>query len=107
MNFIVVFADKMEESIRDDILDKLRQRNNRESRPFIALFQIQDKISEQNLQLKSDNSSLCVINEKLKEENVILKSKVSAEPSIHSNENFLELQRKLFSLQEELTELHR
>ena len=101
----------MEESVRLDVLAKLRQRNQRESKPFAALFELQGRLSEQNLQLRSENSSLNFVNEKLKEENQSLKSKSTPQDpsssSIQSNENYLELQRKLFSLQEEVTELHR
>ena len=62
---------------------------------------------EQNIKLKTENETLTFLNEKLKEDNSILKSKVSSESNVHTNENFLELNRKLFSLQEELTELHK
>ena len=100
----------MDQSVRLDILNALKRRNALETKPFEALFAVQARISEQNLQLKSDNTSLHFINDKLKEENTILKAKVSntEQPSsIHSNEQYLELQRKLLSLQEELTELHK
>ena len=99
-----------ENSYRKNILTKLKRRNARESKPFEALFEAQGKIFEQNLQLKSENSTLSFVNEKLKEENVILKAKIdstSESTNIQSSESFLEQQRKLFSLQEELTELHR
>ena len=62
----------MDQSVRLDILNALKSRNARESKPFEALFAIQAKISEQNIQLKSGNSSLHFINDKLKEENRIL-----------------------------------
>ena len=62
---------------------------------------------EQNIKLKTENETLTFLNEKLKEDNLILKSKVSSESNVNTNENFLELNRKLFSLQEELTELHK
>ena len=95
--------------MRLDLLTKLKQRNQRESKPFVALFELQGRLSETNLQLRSENSSLNLINQRLKEENQSLKSKcIPPDPSsIQSNENYLELQRKLFSLQEEVTELHR
>ena len=62
---------------------------------------------EQNIKLRTENETLTFLNEKLKEDNSILKSKVSSESNVNTNENFLELNRKLFSLQEELTELHK
>ena len=62
---------------------------------------------EQNIKLKTENETLTFLSEKLKEDNSILKSKVSSESNVNTNENFLELNRKLFSLQEELTELHK
>ena len=97
----------MEESLRTDILRQLKNRNKREVKSFEVIFSAQERLQEQNLQLRSENSTINFLNERLKEENVTLKSKVTSEPSIQSNENYLELQRKLFSLQEELTELHR
>ena len=98
----------MEESIRDNVFSKLRMRNVKEVQPFKALFERQEIIIEQNYKLKSENETLSFLNEKLKEDNSNLKTKASPEQSAqHSNENFLELNRKLFSLQEELTELHK
>ena len=97
----------MEESLRIDILRQLKNRNKREVKSFEVIFAAQERLQEQNLQLRSENSTINFLYERLKEENVTLKSKVTSEPSIQSNENYLELQRKLFSLQEELTELHR
>ena len=97
----------MEESLRTDILRQLKNRNKREVKSFEVIFAAQERLQEQNLQLRSENSTINFLNERLKEENVTLKSKVTSEPSIQTNENYLELQRKLFSLQEELTELHR
>ena len=97
----------MEDSIREDVLSKLRQRNRREIQPFQSLFERQELLLEQNIKLKTENETLTFLSEKLKEDNSILKSKVSTESNVNTNENFLELNRKLFSLQEELTELHK
>lgn len=90
------------------MLKKLKRRNQTEVLPFQNLFEMQTKLLEQNINLKTENSSLNFITEKLKEENLHLKSKSSSsENSSQNNENFLELQKKLFNVQEELTELHR
>ena len=97
----------MEESVRKYVLTKLRQRNDREVRPFQSLFERQTNISEENSKLRRENETLSFLNEKLKEDNSSLKSKASSESNVHTNENFLELNRKLFSVQEELTELHK
>jgi len=97
----------MEESVRNDVLNKLRQRNIKEIKPFKVIFERQELIIEQNIKLQSENETLAFLNEKLKEDNSILKSKASPESTVHTNEHFLELNRKLFSLQEELTELHK
>ena len=99
-----------EESWRGDILVRLKARNEREIQPFQALFELQEKLLEQNVNLTNESSSLSLANERLREENLQLKSSVrdSAEASAgNTNENFLELQRKLFLVQEELTEMHR
>ena len=107
----VAFSDRMEEeSWRGDILVRLKARNEREIQPFQALFELQEKLLEQNVNLTNERSSLSIANERLREENLQLKSSVrdSAEASAgNTNENFLELQRKLFLVQEELTEMHR
>jgi len=88
-------------------MEKLKKRNRREVLPFTDLFEMHNKILEQNVNLKTENSSLNFITEKLKEENLHLKSKTTSENVMQNNENFLELQKKLFNVQEELTELHR
>ena len=97
----------MEESWRSDLLEKLKRRNRTEVLPFQNLFEMQNKLLEHNINLKTENSSLNFITEKLKEENLHLKSKATSENISQNNENFLELQKKLFKVQEELTELHR
>ena len=97
----------MDESWRSDLLEKLKRRNRTEVLPFQNLFEIQNKLLEQNINLKTENSSLNFITEKLKEENLHLKSKSTSVNISQNNENFLELQKKLFNVQEELTELHR
>ena len=98
----------MEQSWRTDLLDKLKKRNRIEVLPFQNLFEMQTRLLEQNINLKTENSSLNFITEKLKEENLHLKSKDSLDTnSSLNNENYLELQKKLFNVQEELTEMHR
>jgi len=97
----------MEQSWKTDLMEKLKKRNKTEVLPFTDLFEMHNKILEQNINLKTENSSLNFITEKLKEENLHLKSKSTSENSSHNNEDFLELQKKLFNVQEELTEMHR
>jgi len=98
----------MEQSWRTDLLNKLKRRNRTEVHPFQNLFEMQTRLLEQNINLKTENSSLNFLTEKLKEENLHLKSKDTSETnSSQNNENYLELQKKLFNVQEELTEMHR
>jgi len=89
------------------LIEKLKRRNKTEVLPFQGLFEIQNKLVEQNLSLTSENTSLSFLTDKLKEENLHLKSRATSENLIQNNENFLELQKKLFNVQEELTEMHR
>jgi autophagy-related protein 16 len=71
---------------------------------------LQAKLAERSSQLQQDNSSLILVNEKLKEEKVQLEAVLLAKTAatqVADSHTIHELQLKMFTLQEELTELHR
>ena len=84
-------------------LTKLRERNEREVVPFVNLVTMNVELLNTNAQLNVEKEQLEFINAKLKEENEKMKSKSSE----INYEQVSVLEKKLFSLQEELTELHR
>jgi len=97
----------MEQSWRIDTLNKIKKRNTTETVPYQQLFDIHNRLSEQNSNLRNENSSLNLLSERLKSENLHLRSTSAPENTGQNNENYLELQKKLFNVQEELTEMHR
>ena len=101
------FRTKMEQSWRIDTLNKIKKRNTTETVPYQQLFDIHNRLSEQNSNLRNENSSLNLLSERLKSENLHLRSTSAPENTGQNNENYLELQKKLFNVQEELTEMHR
>ena len=113
-------------SWRKSILCQLRQRNQKEITPFQDLIQVHNRIVERISSLQMENTQLGFINERLKNE--IQNLKIS--PGGYSNTSKSDpartstlqsatcddavaqstiamLEKKLFSIQEELTELHR
>jgi len=96
-------------SWREDTLRRLRQRNCDEVKPFCDLIQRYNKMFEKITSQQMENTSLTFMNEKLRQENLQLKptSEIPSSTSLQTNENIQELQKKLFNVQEELTELHR
>ena len=113
-------------SWRKSILSQLRSRNQREITPFQDLIQVHNRIVERISSLQLENTQLAFINERLKDE--IKNLKISTgDKSAESKGNYgggkgeqsgaindaaaqatiAMLEKKLFSIQEELTELHR
>ena len=90
-------------SYASQTLTKLRERNEREVVPFVNLVTMNVELLNANAQLNVEKEQLEFINAKLKEENEKMKSKSSE----INYEQVSVLEKKLFSLQEELTELHR
>ena len=90
-------------SYASQTLMKLRERNEREVVPFVNLVTMNAELLNANAQLNVEKEQLEFINAKLKEENEKMKSKSSE----INYEQVSVLEKKLFSLQEELTELHR
>ena len=93
----------MTSSINDRILAKLQKRNQEESLPFQALVDLSSRLLLTNATLAVDREQFEYLNGKLKEENQRLLHR-AAEPD-HEKVSILE--KKLFGVQEELTELHR
>ena len=113
-------------SWRKSILCQLRQRNQKEITPFQDLIQVHNRIVERISSLQMENTQLGFINERLKNEIQNLKissggyaSTSKADPAGTTNlqsvtcddavaqSTIAMLEKKLFSIQEELTELHR
>ena len=108
-------------SWRKSILGQLRYRNQREVAPFEDLINLHNRIVERISSLQMENTQLLFINEKLKEEIRNLRISTSDTPKGDSAKNvqtssaedivmqskIATLEKKLFSVQEELTELHR
>lgn len=91
---------------RDDILCRLRDRN-KSIDPLKNIIEAHNKLFEENENFQIANNSLTYVNERLKEENVKLRPSSSPVNSAQTNETIQELQQKMFSIQEELTEMHR
>ena len=90
-------------SINERILAKLQKRNQEESLPFGALVDLSSRLLVANVNLATEREQFEFINGKLKEENQRLVQN-KAEPD---HEQVSVLEKKLFHVQEELTELHR
>lgn len=84
-------------------LVKLRKRNRDEVLPFVQIIELNNRLILANSQLQSEREQIEFVNIKLKEENQKLKVKSCEVDS----EQLSTLEKKLFSAQEELTELHR
>ena len=113
-------------SWRKSILCQLRSRNQREITPFQDLIQIHNRIVERISSLQLENTQLAFINERLKDEiknlkistgdkSAEYKGNYAGSTGEHSGSindaaaqaTITMLEKKLFSIQEELTELHR
>jgi autophagy-related protein 16 len=95
---------------RENILSQLKQRNRTQVAPFQPLFLLQARLAERSSQLQAENSSLVLVNEKLREEKLQLEAVLQSRTAVNQaadSHTIHELQLKMFSLQEELTELHR
>ena len=109
---------------RKSILGQLRIRNQREITPFQDLIHVHNRIVERISSLQMENTQLSFINEKLKEEirnlrisptagTATSKDDIGANVSTSSAEaiaaqsTITMLEKKLFAIQEELTEMHR
>jgi len=93
-------------SWRDEILGKLIERNKTVD-PLKNIIEAHNKLFEENENLQIANNSLTYVNDRLKEENDKLRPSSSPVNSAQTNETIQELQQKMFSIQEELTEMHR
>ena len=113
-------------SWRKSILGQLRHRNQREVTPFQDLIHVHNRIVERISSLQMENTQLAFINERLKEEIKNLKistsdststpkgdsvggkiAQTSSSEDIVAQSTIAMLEKKLFSIQEELTEMHR
>ena len=110
---------------RKSILRQLRSRNQKEITPFHDLIQIHNRIVERISTLQLENSQLTFINERLKDDIKNLKITTGDKSESKSNPSgsvgdpivavndaaaqatITMLEKKLFAIQEELTELHR
>ena len=113
-------------SWRKSILGQLRYRNQREVTPFQDLIHVHNRIVERISSLQMENTQLAFINERLKDEIKNLKistsdststpkgdsiggknAQTSSAENIVAQSTIAMLEKKLFAVQEELTELHR
>ena len=110
---------------RKSILGQLRNRNQREITPFQDLIHVHNRIVERISSLQMENTQLSFINEKLKEEirNLRISPTAGTAPNkddigganvstssaeaIAAQSTITMLEKKLFAIQEELTEMHR
>lgn len=93
---------------RESILDQLQHRNRDETDPFRDLISQHNKIFENFNTLCSDNLQLTIQNEKLRSEGrSSLGSNSSSLSDVRLQEKIQQLEQKLLSQAEELTELHR
>ena len=109
---------------RKSILGQLRNRNQREITPFQDLIHVHNRIVERISSLQMENTQLSFINEKLKEEirNLRISPTAGTAPNkddiganvptssaeaIATQSTITMLEKKLFAIQEELTEMHR
>jgi len=92
------------------VLSQLKRRNAVEVQPFISVFQLQEKIQERSLALVTENQSLLEETTRLKQEHGQLVARArerEEQVGQTSTVEVQEMQKKLFTLQEELTEMHR
>ena len=113
-------------SWRKSILCQLRNRNQREITPFQDLIQMHNRIVERISSLQMENTQLAFINERLKEDLNNLKistgdnhltskgnslgdksDQMTCTEDTVAKSTIAMLEKKLFTIQEELTELHR
>ena len=92
---------------RDAVLSQLRHRNAIEVEPFAQLFKIQEKLQEKNVALFGENQRLEAEASRLR-----LREEIQGPISMKKEDSSLQgevadLQKKLFTVQEELTEMHR
>ena len=90
---------------REDTLQRLRRRNREQVEPFSDIILRHNRMLDKVGGLALENNSLTFVNQRLEDENRRLKE-AGGGGADHS-ENIHELQKKMFSVQEELTELHR
>ena len=96
---------------RSGILSSLRSRNARESEPFKELLLLHSRVQEQAITLQLENTRLLQMAGARTSANAGAEEPASAgDPNAGSadqQQKLEELKAKLYSLQEELTELHR
>lgn len=89
----------------------LRERNRRESAPFQELMALNNRLAEQNGALQVENSRLTFLTERLRNATGEVHSGGTSLEQAKGNESVLAevsaLEKKLFRVQEELTEMHR
>ena len=92
---------------RDEVLCRLVRRNELES-AFAHLITSHAHLAQTSQDLQSQNSSLSFINGRLRQENTELKAlNAVSNDQVELTEKYGILEKKLFKVQEELTELHR
>eukprot|EP00088_Acartia_fossae_P061192 TRINITY_DN7347_c0_g1_i12.p1 TRINITY_DN7347_c0_g1~~TRINITY_DN7347_c0_g1_i12.p1 ORF type:complete len:548 (-),score=133.97 TRINITY_DN7347_c0_g1_i12:709-2352(-) len=95
---------------RGVILSQLRLRKEREQVPYENMFMHINQLVETNLSLQEENESLETSNATLKQEKLQLEAALQVRAgAFHAVDSVTvqELQQKLLTLQEELTEMHR
>ena len=92
---------------RQSILSKINDRKLREQKPFESVINFCNNLFEKIDSIRSENVLLSIQREKLLLENNELKTLCNHSEDNQNNTNGKVLEKKLFELQTELTELHR
>ncbi|CAH1781563.1 unnamed protein product, partial [Owenia fusiformis] len=101
-------AEKITENLKKDILSQLRHRNQHQRESYAPLIQAHNKLFDNSESLKNKNVALTVETEKLKRENLELQLKADkGGGGVASSETVQALEKQLYELQKELTDLHR
>ena len=98
---------RMSSPWRDAVLSQLRRRKALEVEPFAQLFKIQEKLQERSLALFEDNQRLEAEAARLRLREEVQGPLPSKREDGSLQGEVADLQRKLFTVQEELTEMHR
>ncbi|KAI1289346.1 Autophagy-related protein 16 [Halotydeus destructor] len=94
-------------SWRKSIAHQLNARKKREQQPFEDIFNYCSKMFENMDALRSENLHLTIQKEKLQREGFMPSSPGVNSSGQATDERCAQLEKKLFQLQEELTEMHR
>ncbi|XP_065576022.1 autophagy-related protein 16-1-like isoform X2 [Artemia franciscana] len=92
--------------LRNYVLLALKKKS-KGSEQFQELIESHGRLSDISASLKIENLQLTVQNERLRQENLDLQTRYTGAPDGKSSERVQALEQKLYTLQEEVTDLHR